>query len=118
VSSIGAALLLLWNLSVEVVLAPLPETGFDPSKLRSAALSVLWAVYAFTAMAWGLWQNHAPLRIGAILLFGVTILKVLTVDLAGLDALYRILSVLILGAALLIASFLYARSRRRPNETV
>ena len=115
--SIGAALLLLWNLSVEVVLVPLPETRFDPAKLRSAALSVLWAVYAFTAMAWGLWRDQAPLRIGAILLFGVTVLKVLTVDLAGLDALYRILSVLILGAALLIASFLYARSRRRPGET-
>ena len=117
VGSIGAALLLLWNLSVEVVLVPLPETRFDPAKLRSAALSVLWAVYAFTAMAWGLWRDLVPLRIGAILLFGVTVLKVLTVDLAGLDALYRILSVLILGAALLIASFLYARSRRRPGET-
>ncbi len=117
VGSIGAALLLLWNLSVEVVLVPLPETRFDPAKLRSAALSVLWAVYAFTAMAWGLWRDQAPLRVGAILLFGVTVLKVLTVDLAGLDALYRILSVLVLGAALLIASFLYARSRRRPGET-
>ena len=117
VSSIGAALLLLWNLSVEVVLAPLPETRLDPAKLRSAALSVLWAVYAFTAMAWGLWRDYAPLRVGAILLFSVTVLKVLVVDLAGLDALYRILSVLVLGAALLIASFLYARSRRRPGET-
>ena len=57
VGSIGAALLLLWNLSVEVVLVPLPETRFDPAKLRSAALSVLWAVYAFTAMAWGLWRD-------------------------------------------------------------
>ena len=75
VGSIGAALLLLWNLSVEVVLVPLPETGFDPAKLRSAALSVLWALYAFTAMAWGLWRDHAPLRIGAILLFGVTVLE-------------------------------------------
>ena len=37
-------------------------------------------------------------------------------DLAGLDALYRILSVVVLGVALLIASFLYARSRRRPGE--
>jgi uncharacterized membrane protein len=55
--------------------------------------------------------------VGAILLFSVTVLKVLTVDLAGLDALYRILSVLVLGAALLIASFLYARSRRRAAET-
>jgi uncharacterized membrane protein len=117
VGSMGAALLLLWNLSVEVALMPLPETRVDPAKLRSAALSVLWALYAFTAMAWGLWRNDAPLRVGAILLFSVTVLKVLVVDLAGLDALYRILSVLVLGAALLIASFLYARSRRRPGET-
>lgn len=115
--SVGAAVLLLWNLSVEVVQAPLPETRFDPAKLRSAALSVLWALYAFTAMAWGLWRNLAPLRVGAILLFSITVLKVLVVDLAGLDALYRILSVLVLGAALLIASFLYARSRRRAGET-
>ena len=117
VSSMAAVLLLLWNLSVEVVLVPLPETRFDPAKLRSAALSVLWAVYAFTAMAWGLWRDVPALRIGAILLFSVTVLKVLTVDLSGLDALYRILSVLVLGAALLIASFLYARSRRRTGET-
>jgi uncharacterized membrane protein len=115
--SIGAALLLLWNLSVEVVLAPLPQVRFDPAKLRSAALSVLWALYAFTAMAWGLWRDRAPLRVGAILLFSVTVLKVLVVDLAGLDALYRILSVLVLGSALLIASFLYARSRRRSSAT-
>jgi uncharacterized membrane protein len=48
------------------------------------------------------------------------VLKVLIVDLAGLDALYRILSVLVLGACLLIGSFLYAlyaRARRRSGET-
>jgi uncharacterized membrane protein len=115
--SIGAALLLLWNLSAEVVLMPLPETRFDPAKLRSATLSVLWAVYAFTAMVWGLWRQDALLRAGAILLFGVAVLKVLVVDLADLDALYRILSVLVLGATLLIASFLYVLFRRRPGET-
>jgi uncharacterized membrane protein len=117
VGSVAAAALLLWNLSVEVMLMPLPETRLDPEKLRSAVLSVLWALYAFTAMAWGLWRGQAALRIGAIALFAVTLVKVLVVDLAGLDALYRILSVLVLGAALLIASFLYARSRRRPGET-
>jgi uncharacterized membrane protein len=115
--SIGSAVLLLWNLSAEVLLMPLPETRFDPVKLRSAALSVLWALYAFAAMAWGLWRDRAALRVGAILLFSVTVLKVLIVDLSGLDALYRILSVLVLGTALLIASFLHARSRRRPGVT-
>jgi uncharacterized membrane protein len=110
--SVGAALLLLWNLSVEVVLMPLPETRFDPVKLRRAVLSVLWALYAFTTMAWGLWRDQAPLRMGAIALFCITLIKVLVVDLAGLDALYRILSVVVLGLVLLVASFLYARARR------
>jgi hypothetical protein len=109
----GAAVLLLWNLSAEVLLMPLPPTGFDPGKLRSAGLSVLWAVYAVLAMAWGLRRDRSWLRIGAIGLFGVTVLKVLAVDLADLDALYRILSVLVLGGALLLGSFLYARRRRR-----
>jgi uncharacterized membrane protein len=113
VGSVGAALLLLWNLSVEIVLMPLPDTRFDPAKLRMAALSVLWALYAFTAMAWGLWRDQAAMRVGAILLFSVTVLKVLIVDLAGLDALYRILSVAVLGAVLIVASFLYARARRQ-----
>ncbi len=113
VGSVGAAILLLWNLSAEVALMPLPDTRFDPAKLRMAALSVLWALYAFTAMAWGLWRDHAALRVGAIALFCVTVLKVLVVDLAGLDALYRILSVAVLGALLLVASFLYARARRQ-----
>ena len=111
--SVGAALLLLWNLSVEIALMSLPDTRFDPAKLRMAALSVLWALYAFTAMAWGLWRDQTAMRVGAILLFCVTVLKVLIVDLAGLDALYRILSVAVLGAVLLVASFLYARARRQ-----
>ena len=120
VGSVGAVILLLWNLSAEVLLAPLLETRFNPTKIRSLALSLLWALYAFAAMAWGLWRDQASLRMGAIALFGITVLKVLIVDLAGLDALYRILSVLVLGAGLLIGSFLYAlyaRARRRPGET-
>jgi hypothetical protein len=109
----GAALLFLWNLSAELLLMPLPETGLDPVKLRSAALSVLWALYAVAAMGWGLVADRAWLRVGAMALFALTVFKVLMVDLAGLDAVYRILSVLVLGAALLGASFLYARWRRR-----
>jgi len=42
----------------------------------------------------------------------VTVVKVLGVDLAGLDAPYRVLSLVVLGGVLLLASFLYARTRR------
>jgi uncharacterized membrane protein len=117
VAAAAAALLLLWNLTAEVLLMPLPATRLDPGKLRSAAVSILWAVYAVVAMAWGLVRGRGALRVGAMLLFAATVVKVLIVDLADLDALYRILSVLILGAALVLASFLYARARQHPRQS-
>jgi uncharacterized membrane protein len=46
-------------------------------------------------------------------LFGLTVLKVLVVDLADVDTLYRILSFMILGGVLVAASFLYTRHRVR-----
>jgi uncharacterized membrane protein len=118
-ASAAAGLLMLWNLSAEVLLWPLEGvTRWDPAKLRSTGLSVLWALCAFGAMGVGLWQDRPGLRVGALVLFGVTVAKVLLVDLADLDAVYRILSFVVLGAALLLASFLHARWRRRPPGTV
>jgi uncharacterized membrane protein len=69
-------------------------------------------------MGVGLRTGRRLLRLGAIALFGVTVVKVLVMDLAGLDAIYRILSLVVLGGVLLLASFLYARSRRRPGAAV
>jgi uncharacterized membrane protein len=112
----GTALFLLWHASAEVGLLPL--AGLPPAeaaKLRSMGLSILWTAYAFAAMAIGMRRHVAGLRIGAIALFALTAAKLFLVDLAGLDAIYRILSFLVLGAALLLASFLYARYRPRPS---
>jgi hypothetical protein len=108
-----AAILLLWNLSAEVLLWPLPgRPAAQADKVRSAGLSILWALYAFAAMGVGMWRGSPGLRLGAIALFGLAVAKVLVVDLSALDAVYRILSFLVLGAVLLVASFLYARYRR------
>jgi hypothetical protein len=108
-----AAVLLLWNLSAEVLLWPLPgRPAPHADKVRSAGLSILWALYAFAAMGVGMWRRSPGLRLGAIALFGLAVAKVLVVDLSALDAIYRILSFLVLGAVLLVASFLYARYRR------
>ncbi len=111
VAAAATALFLLWHLSVEVMLLPLD--GSEATKLRGAGLSVLWALYAFAAMGVGMWGRWASLRIGAIGLFGVTVVKVLLVDLEQLDAGYRILSFVVLGGVLLLASFLHAKYRRR-----
>ena len=42
-------------------------------------------------------------------MFGVLVLKILFVDLAGAETIYRILSFIVAGVILLLASFAYAR---------
>jgi uncharacterized membrane protein len=110
----AAALFLLWHLSAEVVLMPL--AGAPRSALsmpRHMGLSILWTLYAFAAMGIGIQRRLAALRLGAIGLFALTVAKVFLVDLGRLDAGYRILSFVVLGVLLILASFLYTRYRAR-----
>lgn len=110
----AAALFLLWHLSVEIARLPLEDVA--PGRLSMAhhmGLSILWTLYAFVAMGIGLQRRQAALRFGAIGLFAVTVVKVFLVDLDRLDAGYRILSFVVLGGLLILASFLYTRYRER-----
>jgi len=74
-------------------------------------LSVLFTLYAAAALAWGIARRIPGVRYGALGLFGVVILKVFLVDLAELQAIYRILSFLVLGLVLLGVSYVYQRMR-------
>jgi len=51
------------------------------------------------------------MRIEAIVLFGVSIVKIFIYDLSFLDTLYRIFSFVGLGVILLVVSYLYQRYR-------
>ena len=110
----AAALFLLWHLSAEIVLMPLE--GVPRGELtmaRHMGLSLLWTLYAFAAMSIGIQRRLPALRLGAIGLFGLTVAKVLVVDLSRLAAGYRILSFVVLGGLLILASFLYTKHRQR-----
>jgi uncharacterized membrane protein len=74
-------------------------------------LSLVWAAYAVALVAIGLRWRYRPIRYLAIAVFAVTMVKVFFVDLARLDRVYRMLSVIGLGLLLLIASYLYQRLR-------
>jgi uncharacterized membrane protein len=114
VATAAAALFLLWHLSAEVVLTPLE--GVAPGEVSMAhhmALSILWTLYAFVAMGLGIQRRQSALRFGAIGLFALTVAKVFLVDLDRLEAGYRILSFVVLGGLLILASFLYTRYRER-----
>jgi uncharacterized membrane protein len=64
-------------------------------------------------LAIGMNRRSKLLRIMALALLGLTILKVFLFDLSSLERLYRIFSFIVLGAILLAVSFLYQRYRQR-----
>jgi uncharacterized membrane protein len=81
---------------------------------RQLTLSILWALYAVVLVAIGIWRAYRPVRYLAMLIFAFTIAKVFLVDLATLDRVYKMASVMGLGILLLIASYLYQRLRTTP----
>ena len=79
------------------------------SVAREMSRSIAWTAYAVVLIAIGIRRRFAPLRYLAIAIVGVTLLKVFVIDLAELDRIYRVLTFMIVGVLLLIASYLYQR---------
>jgi uncharacterized membrane protein len=80
------------------------------------SLSVVWMVYGGAMLAIGLWRRNKLLRIMALALLSLTIVKVFFFDLSSLEKLYRIISFIVLGLILLGVSFLYQRLRQQMAE--
>ncbi len=80
------------------------------------SLSVVWMVYGGAMLAIGLWRRNKLLRIMALTLLSITIVKVFFFDLSSLEKLYRIISFIVLGLILLGVSFLYQRLRQQTTE--
>jgi uncharacterized membrane protein len=87
----------------------------DAGLMEQVTLSVTWALYAVVLVFVGIRRRFAPARYLAISLFAVVVVKVLYFDIAGLDRVYRMLSVLGVGILLLVASYLYQRRADAPE---
>lgn len=83
----------------------------DLENLKQVFLSSGWLVYSIALMIVGLVRRMRPIRIIAIVLFGVAIVKIFFYDLSFLETLYRIVSFIGLGIILMIVSYLYQRYR-------
>jgi uncharacterized membrane protein len=77
------------------------------------SLSLLWSVYAGLLTAAGFRFHQRSLRVAGLVLFGITLMKVLTLDLSELREFYRIVALLILGLVLLAVAWKYQRNLRR-----
>jgi uncharacterized membrane protein len=109
----AAGALMVFLLSIGVVdhfQGQLGEVGLDALQKRAqVGLSILWAVLGGAAFAAGVIRRHREVRLAAIALLGLATCKVFVYDMASLDASYRVLSLIGLGALLLVSSYLYQR---------
>lgn len=94
------------------------EEGRDLELARQLSLSVIWAGYGGAMLVAGIRRGVLLLRVMALILLGVTIIKVFFFDLSSLDKVYRIISFIVLGAVLLGVSFLYQQLQRHTGKEV
>jgi uncharacterized membrane protein len=81
----------------------------DATFAGQLVLSLTWAAYAAVLIVIGIRRGYRPIRYAAIVLFGLTVVKVFVADLSGLEGIYRVLGLLVVGTILLLVSFLYQR---------
>ncbi|MEZ4992788.1 MAG: DUF2339 domain-containing protein [Saprospiraceae bacterium] len=70
-------------------------------------LSILWGVYSLLLISLGIAQRKAYLRVAAIVLFAITLIKLFFYDIAHLNTISKTIVLLALGGLLLLISFLY-----------
>ncbi|HXG85924.1 MAG TPA: DUF2339 domain-containing protein [Pyrinomonadaceae bacterium] len=95
---------LLWILSSELV--NLTDV-FGYKESYKLGLSILWGIYALFLIVLGINRNKKHLRVGAIILFGLTLAKIFFYDIADLTTISKTVVFISLGIIMLIVSFLY-----------
>ncbi len=80
------------------------------------SLSITWGVYAIALLATGFWRRLRSLRLVALALFGITGLKLVLVDMAGVEEIYRIVSFLAIGILMIGASYIYHKVEQKINR--
>jgi uncharacterized membrane protein len=71
----------------------------------------LWGCYALLLIALGIWKKKKHLRVAAIALFAMTLVKLFIYDISHLDTIAKTIVFVSLGILLLIISFLYNKFR-------
>ncbi|MCY7376829.1 MAG: DUF2339 domain-containing protein [Pyrinomonadaceae bacterium] len=95
----------LWWLASSELINLMDISGFNDS--YKLGLSILWGIYSLLLIVLGIIKQKKHLRVGAIVLFTVTLIKLFFYDIADLDTISKTVIFVTLGVLLLIISFLY-----------
>ncbi|MDD9952930.1 MAG: DUF2339 domain-containing protein [Candidatus Woesearchaeota archaeon] len=80
---------------------------------RLVLLSVVWAVEAIGLTFFGFKNKIRSIRIVGLVLFGITIVKVLILDISELAGIYRTVVTMIVGCIALVGAFVYIRNKEK-----
>ena len=117
VASVLMAVIGLWLGSFELdrFFAPEAARVSNPAMARQTALSMYWGVYAIALVALGFWKRTPWVRYAGLGLLALTLGKVMLVDLAKVQYVYRVLSLLAVGLLFIGTSVAYARLASRAS---
>ncbi|MCH8005990.1 MAG: DUF2339 domain-containing protein [Planctomycetes bacterium] len=110
----------LWLGSLEIDRFFAPESGHlarNAAMARQTGLSIYWALFAIGLIGLGFAGRWALCRYAGLALMAITLGKVLTVDMAGVQTVYRVLSLLGVGLLLVGTSVGYAKLAPRAQDT-
>jgi uncharacterized membrane protein len=80
-------------------------------KMRSGMVTVSWGIEGLSILVIAFLINERSYRLTGLLLLLVCFAKILLVDMWGLEARDRYITLIIVGGAILLASFLYTKYR-------
>jgi uncharacterized membrane protein len=118
-AKIKLAEIILLNVFILTVLSSEVVNWLELARVQESfklGLSILWGGYALMLIIIGLKEQSKHLRIMAIVLFSVTILKLFLYDMSEMSTIAKTIVMIILGVLMLTASFLYNKVKNQQNE--
>jgi uncharacterized membrane protein len=111
----------LFHAAVLVLLSSELVHWLDMGRIENSfklSLSILWGAYALFLIILGLWKDLKYIRISAIVLFAVTLIKLFVYDMEDMSTIAKTIVMMILGVLMLTASFLYNKYKRSTRNEI
>ena len=85
------------------------QLSYAENLYQKAGLTIIWSVISFIVIRYGMVNNYKPLRVSALALFALSLLKLFIYDISNIPPAGKIIAFILLGVVLLIVSFMYQK---------
>ncbi len=97
------------HLFIEIYHSSFNKLAYAENLYQKAGLTVLWSIISFIVIIYGIRNNYKPMRVSALALFSLTLLKLFIYDISDIPPAGKIIAFILLGVVLLVVSFMYQK---------